>query len=240
MKASLFLYIPLLGLSLSCGNQQGKKVAETTEKKSEVVSNIPFSSTDIVENTTENQPIAVEDNLVEIKFDEFTLEIDSLYIWQEEEFSLSQQDTAEVYLELGEMIEGQTLKIKQLKEGRLRVHQRFENSVTIMAEGPHCDLTEWLHYDSEWNELPIRNGEFLTNSYTMEQRELFRDITVDELKTIVREQCGEDWAKQIENVKSVTEYPAGVGTSRVFLRFTLEEANQTTERFISFVIPMGC
>lgn len=236
----VYLLILLLStIVLGCGKQQNTTLNKKVENKLEAVAAIPVNGTDLIENEPEVRSPEMGD-LVEIKFNEFVVEIDSLYIWQEEEFLTVQQDTAEVYLELGEMIEGQTLKIKQLKKGNLRVYQQFENSITIMAEGPHCDLTEWKHYNSKWKELKIADGEFLTKSYSDKDRELFEKVSMNELREVVKEQCGDEWAAQIKDIKSPTEYPAGVGTSRIFLRFVLENGEKPVEKVISFVIPMGC
>lgn len=241
MKVTIQTLFVLTWVLLSCGNQtastQNKEVANDEAESDSTVYINQVSEVNLVETAPLPPP---EENVVEVKFDEFSVEIDSLYIWQEEEFTTTQRDTAEVYLDLGEEIEGQTLRVNQFKKGKLRVYQRFENSITIMAEGPHCDLTEWMHYDSQWHELPISNGEFLTESYTMEERQLFHDITIDELRETVRGQCGDGWAAQIKNIKSPTEYPAGIGTSRIFLRFVLENSEGSIEKVISFVIPMGC
>lgn len=240
MKFSIQALLTITWFIVSCGSQSTSTQDEDTAVEMAINSvndtNLG-NEISLVEVENLSPP---EGNIVEIKFDEFSVEIDSLYIWQEEEFATTQQDTAEVFLELGEEIEGQTLKINQFNKGNLRVYQRFENSVTIMAEGPHCDLTEWLHYDSEWQELPISKGEFLTESYTMEERQLFHEITMEELREIVRERCGDGWAAQIKDVNSPTEFPSGVGTSRIFLRFVLEGNGKPVEKVISFIIPMGC
>ena len=111
-----------------------------------------------------------------------------------------------------------------------------------MDEGPHCDLTEWKHYNSKWKELRIIDGEFITASYRETDWEKFIEVNMNELREAVRNQCGDRWAEQIKDIKSPNEYPCGVSTSRIFLKIewiNLLE-NIKSEQIISFEIPMGC
>jgi len=48
------------------------------------------------------------------------------------------------------------LKVALQKEGEIKLYQSFENSITIINEGPHCDLVKWKHYNSEWKELKTK------------------------------------------------------------------------------------
>ena len=213
------------------------KPSTTTEK----------AETSIVEQrdnlqTLENE-LLINEKLLQIRFGEFTIEIDSLEIWDEQgKLKEQQKDTAIIQLELGATIEGQKLKVRSIKNGKIRIYQRFENSVTVMNEGPHCDLTEWKHYNSEWKELKIENGQFLTDSYTEKDWGKFIKVDMNELREAVNEQCGDVWVKHLKNVKSPTEYPCGVSTSRIFLKivFSENETKKLIERIISFQIPMGC
>lgn len=180
---------------------------------------------------------------IHLKFKEFELVIDSTEVWDEEErLKTILLDTAIVYLELGESIEGRKIRINKLYLGNIKVYQRFENSVTIMNEGPHCDLTEWKHYDSEWKQLAIKDGQFTTNSYSEEDWERFIEVDMNELREAVKNYCGDFWANHIKEVKSPLDYPCGVGTSRIFLKFEIEDfkTKENLVRIVSFEIPMGC
>ena len=180
---------------------------------------------------------------IQLTFQDFELEIDRISVWDEEgKLKLIQKDTAVVYLELGESIEGQKIKINTKKNFVFKVYQRFENSVTVMDEGPHCDLIEWKHYNSNWKELRITEGEFITASYRETDWEKFIEVNMNELREAVRNQCGDRWAEHIKDVKSPNEYPCGVSASRIFLKIewiNLLE-NIKSEQIISFEIPMGC
>ena len=157
-------------------------------------------------------------------------------------YSFFDKDTINVSVELGGSPEGKTLIVNNGDYKRVSIFQRYENSITIMNEGPHCDLTEWEHYYSNWQPIhKISSNKFETLSYTEDDWEKFTDISIEALKTEVLEHCGEDWVKYIENVKTVKDYPAGVGTSRIFLKILMTDfEDKVTEKIIKFEIPMGC
>ena len=157
-------------------------------------------------------------------------------------YSFFDKDTINVSVELGGSPEGKTLIVNNGDYKRVSIFQRYENSITIMNEGPHCDLTEWEHYYSNWQPIhKISSNKFETLSYTEDDWEKFTDISIEALKTEVLEHCGEDWVKYIKNVKTVKDYPAGVGTSRIFLKIMMIDfEDKVTEKIIKFEIPMGC
>ena len=157
-------------------------------------------------------------------------------------YSFFDKDTVAVSVELGGSPEGKTLILNNGDYKRVSVFQRYENSITIMNEGPHCDLTEWEHYYSNWQPIhKISSNKFETLSYTEDDWEKFTDISIEALKTEVLEHCGEGWVKYIENVKTVKDYPANVGTSRVFLKILITDfEDKVIEKIIKFEIPMGC
>ncbi len=177
---------------------------------------------------------------IEIKFQDFSLLME-LEVWDENgELKKTQNDTAKVYLELGETPEGKKIKIKQSKFKKIEIFQRHENSVTIMNEGPHCDLTEWKHYYSDWNKLnfDVKENTFVSDSYKHEDWEKFIEVDINELKKAVEKECGGYWPKHIKNVN---EYPSGVSMSRIFLKILLTDKNDSViEKIIEFEIPMGC
>ena len=112
-----------------------------------------------------------------------------------------------------------------------------------MNEGPHCDLTEWKHYYSEWKKLNynVEENSFISDSYKRKDWEKFISVSVNELKKAVEKECGGNWSDLIEDIKSVNEYPCGVSMSRIFLKILLTDENDlVSERIISFEIPMGC
>ncbi len=184
------------------------------------------------------------DTITTIKFDELTVSINRLIIYDEDKkIDQIQKDTVEIYTELGETIEGQLISISSDQLTGLIVEQRYETSVTIMNEGPHCDLTDWKHFYSDWKRLQANNsGQFICDKYSEKEYENFPKISIDDLKRKVKEQCGDEWLKLVEKVKSPTEYPSGVGISRYYLKVTGQRKDNglTVTKLIIIETPMGC
>ena len=235
-----FIFLSLIIFSCDTPSEKVENKVEAAKEKVEIIKN-----NQIEKELAQIKQVEIEEGGIEIKFEDFQVNIDSVLIYDAEgSLKNIQKDTAIVYLELGESIEGVIFKIsKHNKFDKIKIFQRFENSITIMAEGPHCDLTEWNHYNSEWKELKqINNKEYLTDSYSERDWELFVDIEIEDLIKAVKEKCGDEWANYIKNIKSPNEYPSGVSTSRIFIKILLEkvENGEEQEKIISFEIPMGC
>lgn len=185
--------------------------------------------------------ILVKDPSVKIKFPELEIFFDSLYIWNEGNLSGIDSDTCRIYLELGETIENRTLQIKSKDNVKLKFYQRYENSITVMNEGPHCDLTEWKHFDSPYKELKNNGNRLKTIEFSSVDRENFVKVDMKELLTYIKEYCGKEWSAIARQAKSIRQYPLGIGQSRIFLKIEITHSdNSKTERIISFEIPMGC
>ncbi len=91
-------------------------------------------------NTTENTQASTEyiaDTATQIRFEDFTIIINRLIVWDDvTRPDIILNDTANLYIELGETIEGQTIEIANNKWTDIKVEQRYETSITIMNEGP--------------------------------------------------------------------------------------------------------
>ncbi|MCA0131122.1 SH3 domain-containing protein [Winogradskyella alexanderae] len=151
-------------------------------------------------------------------------------------------DTVTVDVELGDTPEGKTLLLKNKDYKRISIFQKFENSISISNEGPHCDLTKWKHYSSDWKPIEqINRGTFEVLSYTTEDWPKFVNISMEELKQEISNYCGSDWMKLVKNAKSINDYPISVSTSRILLKFIITDFDdKVIEKIIAFNIPMGC
>jgi hypothetical protein len=112
-----------------------------------------------------------------------------------------------------------------------------------MGDGSFCDLDEWKHYYSDWNILKTNKlGQFTCNSYPQEDRSKFPKIQISELKEIVKKKCGNEYFKQISEIKSPNEYPSTVGISRYFLRISGKRIDNgmIINKLIILLQPIGC
>lgn len=237
---SLYI-ISLALLAISCTQKSPQRQAfEEAETAIEAVdkSKPKMEPTPAEEILTE---FVVDDNDVSIMFPAFTIVMDSTEVWDEQGvLDNVQGDTAAIYVEFGDHPWDKRVAIFPSIQGEVKVFQRFENSITIMNEGPHCDLIDWKHFDSEWEEIPLANNQFTTLPYPSDRDELFVHVGMDEVYNAVLDQCGEEWAQHMKDATSPTDYPCGVGLSRIFLKVELHHNDIVTENVVSFEIPMGC
>ncbi|WP_282126297.1 hypothetical protein [Marinifilum flexuosum] len=206
---------------------------------------VSLSENDMLELDKELKQVdTTAKNGISIKFEEFTLLIDDIEVWEEGgELNQTHGDTVKVYPEIGEILGGNSMRIITTKYSNIEIFQRFENSITIMNEGPHCDMLEWKHYTSDWKKVEkYEEFSYTSNSISEEQMEKFIPVDLDEFKEAVKEHCGEGWAELVKDVTSVTEYPCGVGTSKIELRIRLSNPvdDKIIEKIIQFDIAMGC
>lgn len=181
--------------------------------------------------------------IINVKFMEANAHIRNLTIVDDDALQhLDYENNLVIGVGLGQSPENKTIIIKDNKYKSVKILQRYENSITIMNEGPHCDLINWKHYNSDWKPVKkINKNKFETLSYSEIDNKQFMPVSIDDLKLAVSEQCGADWAKYIEKVKNVNQYPVGVTTSKIFLKFILTDFEDSViEKTIEFVIPMGC
>jgi hypothetical protein len=109
-------------------------------------------STSLMEQT-DSSSSAYESELIDadtialIEFKEISIFINRFKISEQENIIRSNGiDTVLINAELGEKFEGQVISFKSEMLTDIIIEQRYQTSVTIMKEGPHCDLTDWKHY----------------------------------------------------------------------------------------------
>lgn len=241
-----FFIINLICLSLivisSCGGAQNEPQLD----------NNPTSYSDTVENNQlsneqgeENEVVLEEEikNTV-LRAETFELTIEQFEI--DEQTSISDkfiEDTLYVTASLGSFFEDKIIKFSSDQISEYYIEQRFETSVSVMKEGPHCDLLDWEHYNSDWRPMQkLGNNVFQTILYSEKEKERFPKVSLEEIKQAVRNECGSDWAQLITNINSPIEYPSSVGISRYFIKIigVNSRNGEKFKRIIVIVNPMGC
>jgi hypothetical protein len=192
--------------------------------------------------TNTSQSYEQSDTTTTIKFNEFTLTISRLIVWDEQNLlNKIQGDTCYVFNDIGETVLGQKIFVAPNKLSDFKIEQRYETSVSISNEGPHCDLTNWKHYLSDWMPLKAENENvYLCSNYTEKEKEKFPVIDIKDLKEQVEKQCGDTWVDLVKNINKPTQEPSWVGISRVYLRLTGKLNGQAITKIIVFEEAMGC
>jgi hypothetical protein len=120
----------------------------------------------------------------------------------------------------------------------------FENSITLMNDGQHCDLTDWKHYRSPWKKLAVlKTGDYqgISLPYHDPKTQQFPPVTKDELTQQVEKHCGVEWIPLLNNYKSVFTEPCAVAVSKVFLRIDARDkaSGKAVSRNIIIQVPIG-
>ena len=189
----------IVGVCGACNN--------SVTTKTDVVNTDTIVKDSVVTNQTIALATESNDNSVDtiahIEFNELSIAINHLILFEQEKISKIQTDSVNVYAEIGETIESQLVSVSSDQLTDLTVEQRYETSITINDAGPHCDLTEWKHFCSDWKQLQANGqGQFRCDKYTEMEYKKFPDFSIDELKQEVKRHCGEGWTKRIEETKT--------------------------------------
>jgi hypothetical protein len=234
------LTLLIIAILCSCSNPSGNGIGSATTTSTDT----PATSTTATTQALSTNERSEADTIITIAFNELSLSISRLAIFDEgDRMAKSGIDTVTITAELGESIEGQLITIANSQLTNLTIEQRYETSVTIAGEGPHCDLLDWKHFYSDWKPLPQNSkGQFTCHQYTVKDAEKFPAISMDSLRQQVKQQCGDEWAKPIANAKTLSERPINVGISRYYLRVTgtRKDNGQSLTKLIIVNMPMGC
>lgn len=224
--ASLLILTLFIQCASTSDNDSGKMEILTDETTDSIqVSNLDDSLVEITNELDTNQDININDLP---DYSHLPREIDELYLFFE-----------------GEGIEIETDLLRDLN-----VSVRSESSITVMDEGPHCDLDHWIHGYSDRKPLKhLEKYKLDEIGYTMfEFRRDYEEILdfpiqdMDIIREEVKENCGEFWSNHIATVKSPNEYPCAVGVSAYIFRVTGTDLVSGKEKTYFIRIPelMGC
>ncbi|UIR56891.1 hypothetical protein LZQ00_03500 [Sphingobacterium sp. SRCM116780] len=244
LKNSFKLISPVFSLLLliGCNNSSVSKKEVIIQKDRVVRDTIKLNG--IQRKYEPNTVEQTADTIATISFPNLQVAINRLVVMeQSSQPNKDPSDSLILSVDLGESIEGQQISLSSDKFTDLKVEQSYETSVTIMNEGPHCDLLDWKHYTSAWKLLSKNNdGQFIGASYGDKETQYFPEVSTEELKKAIQLHCGTDWHDLLENIKSIHDYPSAVGISRYFLRITGRDkkTGQEMQKMIILENPMGC
>jgi hypothetical protein len=149
-------------------------------------------------------------------------------------------------LDVPEYIDGQEISIVGGdKAAQFRILERYRTSMTVMGEGPHLDLSNWRHYDSEWITLDqLSQRKFRTLATEKMDASKFPSVTKSELLAAVRKHAYADWPEAVDlakTCKSPHDEPCGVGVSSLYFRIEKQVGDRWIKvGVVEVLIPMGC
>jgi hypothetical protein len=180
-----------------------------------------------------------------VNFDSMAIEIigSFLNIYEETNDKIITTRQKEFDVEVGTDPSDLGLKIISENLENIVVEQCMQTSMTIMNEGPHCDLTDWLHHTTEWERIAANDtGSYTLFGYTESDTKKFPPVTVNELKNAARKHCGDEWKPVIDQIRDLEGFHSSVGMNKVLVRIsgTDKVSGRKVERQIMFIFSMGC
>ena len=160
--------------------------------------------------------------------------------------NLSKRGPTIVDLDLAEYVDRSEVELNFRDSSvSYRMFQRYRTSMSISAEGPHLDLVDWRHFDSQWIPLvSLGNKRFRTLPADQMHDSGFPSTTKADIIKEVRKRVGKDWPDLLELVKDCRGPNDGaclVGISSIYLRIQKKIRDGWIDvGLVEFRIPMGC
>jgi hypothetical protein len=237
------LFVLLIIISLfGCGGKSVKNTPSNQPQDTIEVSTLD----DSLRNENQLNSPAMIDTTCTIKFDEFQVTFNRLVLYESDvqnEVFHTDTDTLTIYPDYGEMIEGQLIYFEKNLLENIQLEQRYETSLTINNEGPHCDLVNWEHHTSEWKVLkPNKSGVFKFLKYSDAESRKFPEVSISELKNAVKNECGAEWVELINEIKTIKDSPCFISINRYYLKISgiHKRSKKKISKVLVFEIPMGC
>ncbi len=185
--------------------------------------------------------------VLHLKFAEIEVIFDSLKLWDYEKDDVGQLqningDSITVFIDLGDDLQQQTFSLKYSKIiNDIKIEQSYMTSMSIQGEGPHLDLIDWKHYQSDWKTInKISNdNNYKCLSYSESEQTLFPEVTLEDVKNeIIETENHKEWLSYLDN-----KYPFGtVMISHYFIKISGidKKTGKKILKTIIFEMAMGC
>ncbi|MCP4440825.1 MAG: hypothetical protein GY810_18035 [Aureispira sp.] len=186
----------------------------------------------------------IQTDSLSIPLNGFNIVLNDFSGWIDSQEDDSNSDTIELSMDLIQDFNDIQFRILNMDEfDYITVQQFHENSISISAEGPHCDLTDWKHFTSK----PITsnylgNQLFKTKAYDYKNLKKFPQYTQKELYKAIENRCGKDWAEATKTIDDNKGLYLGVSISRLFIQIEGRETKtqKMIKKLIVINVPMGC
>jgi hypothetical protein len=156
-------------------------------------------------------------------------------------------DSVRVWLDIGTSIEDSLFFVDLPPGHTIKIFDRYRTSVVIDDEGPHYDLTDWKHFDSDWHAVDLLKR--YTNGVLVFRHPKYSDAdwqrqpsyTKRELFDFLRSRKMEDLAARLASPKKNDYIRANSSISSIFLKLLVTRPDSLQYiRYVEFEIPMGC
>jgi len=184
-----------------------------------------------------------------IKFSEFTLSINDLDVWYDNDDHFLEEDSDTVYFGLtvgmGDWMYDKTFEINadEYDDVRLFEQLEFNSSVTtdLSMEAPFRVLRGWKTYFSDWVEVKLDRDNMRFPK--MEQKvEPKIEYTLDEYKQAVEDHQGVEWRMAIDTIARIENLRNDIINSHLYYKIVARNSRtgEVVTKVIVFAVPTTC
>ena len=178
-----------------------------------------------------------------VTFDNMKVAFHDLDVMEAKELQrVRMKDSTMFYSDPGVTPENKIVSIKALEHySKLEIYQAYRTSVSINNDGPLCDLSNWKHHYSSWTPLEvIDENTFKSKQYSDKDVEKLIDVSIENLKTAVKNECGLEWSEVIKHIPSIEDLSSEIGVDAIYFKIIMTAPNgKRSEKIIAFEKPIG-
>ncbi len=139
-----------------------------------------------------------------------------------------------------------TLELLSPREHRIEVC--FETSASFTGEGPHIELTDWVHGYTKWTSLSAApDGKFIISGYPQPVDLPFPEVSRKDVATAIREHLRkfnfspEETQHWVDKAKHWNPKRPSVMATHLLLRISFREDQEwRVQRIVRVPLPTGC
>ena len=183
-----------------------------------------------------------------IKFTEFTLSINDLDVWYDNDDHFLEEESDTVYFNFavgGDWMYDKTFEINadEYDDVRLFEQLEFNSSVTtdLSMEAPFRVLRGWRTYFSDWVEVRLDRDNMRFPK--MEQKvEPKIEYSLDEYKQAVEDHQGVEWRMAIDTIARIENLPNDIINSHLYYKIVARNSRtgEVVTKVIVFAVPTTC
>ena len=242
----LTLILSLILISSCSSNNSQEDYPEQSESQSESQSEI-IQIQDDIPDLVNILSLGNQESLFQLRFDKIQLAFTASETWSDDaHFKVTHTDSAIVDWSLADIFEGRSFYISIIDSSitNIQVSHKYQTSLSVGDDGAHLDLTNWLHYNSEFTELIINENYFASVIYSEEEYTKFPPVTNAQiLKEVVSATKSPDnkFTRRAKDCLDANSEPCSVMINQVQFKISYKTGLQENESvFVIFNFPLGC
>jgi hypothetical protein len=232
---------------ISCNENKTKELVKSNKvEKNSALSELENEVVSISEKVKPEVSSEIDSTLL-LKFEKVHLEVNVLDLFSERDlFKKVYNDTIKLEWGLNEKLGGKKINLKSIDSTitKIEVFQNYKTSLSVSDDGAHIDLTDWIHHQSKWTKLNLKNNSFNILSYSEKESKKFPEISNHEILERVIMTTGNNdnkFTKRAKDCEGPNGYPCYVNINEITLKIVIHTKNNgILNKTVLIETPSGC